>query len=89
MKTPEQRHTLELWTDQWSEVIQPSYLIEIAQILSTEVNRPEVREWIEASPMHVNQYTQLRHLLLILKKSKVTGPRRLTWWERITGRVQA
>lgn len=89
MKTHKTNMTLQLWGDQWSESFQPAYFVDVARILDTEVNRPEVREWIEASPMHPNQYTQLRHLLLVLRKSKVVKARRLTWWERITGRVQA
>ncbi|MSU98451.1 hypothetical protein EB795_31805 [Pseudomonas mandelii] len=89
MKRPELNMTLELWDDKWRAGYPPSYFIEIAGILDSDINRPDVREWIEASPMHPNQYTQLRHLLMVLRKSKVTGPRRLTWRERITGRVQA
>jgi len=89
MKSPEKNMTLELWHDQWSESFRPSYFVEIARILDTEINRPEVRQSIEAGPMRLEQYTQLRHLLLVLRKSKVTAPRRLTWLERITGRVQA
>lgn len=89
MKSPEKNMTLELWRDDWTENFRPSSLVEIARILDSEINRPEVREWIEASPMRPAQYVQLRHLLMVLRKSAVTGPRRLTWLERITGRVQA
>lgn len=89
MKSLELNMTLELWHDQWSETFRPSYFVDIARILDSEINRPEVRQCIEAGPMRLEQYTQLRHLLLVLRKSKVTGPRRLTWRERITGRVQA
>lgn len=88
MKSPETNMTLELWNDQWSESFRPSYFVDIARILDTEINRPEVRQCIEASPMHPNQHTQLRHLLLVLRKSKVVAPRRLTWIERITGRLK-
>lgn len=89
MKRPELNMTLELWHDKWREAFPAEYFVEIARILDTEINSPEVREWIEASPMRQEQYTQLRHLLMILRKSKVVEPRRLTWWERITGRAQA
>lgn len=89
MKTPETNMTLTLHHDQWREPYSASYFIETARILDAEVNRPEVREWIEASPMHPNQYTQLRHLLMVMRKADPGVPRRLTWWERITGRVQA
>lgn len=78
---------LELWDDRFRMQLPASYFVELAQILDTEINRPEVREWIEASPMRPEQYTQLRHLLMVLRKSKVVKPRRLTWLERITGRV--
>lgn len=89
MKTRELSLNLELWHDKWCESFEPAYFVDVARILDTEINRPEVREWIEASPMPKAQYVQLRHLLLVLRKSKVTAPRRLTWLERITGRIQA
>ncbi|WP_321837909.1 hypothetical protein [Pseudomonas kulmbachensis] len=89
MRSPKQNMTLELWHDEWHKCLPPKYFVEIARILDTEINRPEVREWIEASPMHPDQYTQLRHLLMVLRKSIVIKPRRLTWLERITGRARA
>ena len=89
MSSPKPNMTLELWHDQWRETFRPEYFVDVARILDTEINSPEVREWIEASPMRPEQYIQLRHLLMVLRKSKVVQPRRLTWWERITGRVQA
>lgn len=88
MIRPEKNMTLTLWVDQWREPFPLERFVEVARILDTEVNRPEVRDWIEASPMPFAQYVQLRHLLMVLRKSKVTAPRRLTWRERITGRVQ-
>lgn len=87
MRRPETNMTLELWDDQWSPHCSPAHFIEIAGILESDVNRPDIREWIEASPMHPNQYTQLRHLLMVLRRSRASEPRRLTWWERITGRL--
>ena len=89
MSSPKLNMTLELWHDQWRETFPPEHFVEIARILDSEINRPEVREWIEASPMRSDQYTQLRHLLMVLRKSTVIKARRLTWWERITGRAQA
>ena len=89
MSSPKQNMTLELWHDEWHACLPPEYFVEIARILDTEINRQEVREWFEASPMRLDQYTQLRHLLMVLRKSKVIQPRRLTWWERITGRARA
>lgn len=89
MIRPEKNMTLTLWDDQWREPFPLEHFVEVARILDTEVNRPEVREWIEASPMRPAQYVQLRHLLMVLRKSKPGMSRRLTWLERITGRVQA
>ena len=89
MNSPKPNMTLELWHDKWREAFPAEYFVEIARILDTEINSPEVREWIEASPMHPDQYTQLRHLLMVLRKSIVIKPRRLTWLERITGRARA
>lgn len=80
---------LKLWHDEFrSEQLPPRYFIETAGILESEVNRSDVREWIEASPMSPSNYTRLRHLLLILRRSTACEPRRLTWLERITGRLQ-
>lgn len=89
MKSPESKMLLELWDDRFYAQFPAEHFVEVARILDSEINRPEVREWIEASPMRPAQYTQLRHLLLVLRKSTVTASRRLTWRERITGRVQA
>jgi hypothetical protein len=89
MKRPETTMTLELWDDKFYAHFPAEHFVEVARILDTEINRPEVREWIEASPMRPAQYTQLRHLLMVLRKSTICAGRRLTWWERITGRVQA
>ena len=87
MKRPELNMTLTLWDDKWRSGFDADYFIEISGILESDVKRPDVREWIEASPMHPDQYTQLRHLLMVLRRSTAVKPRRLTWWERITGRV--
>lgn len=88
MNSLEPNMTLELWHDKWRETFPPEHFVEIARILDTEINRPDVREWIEASPMIQDQYTQLRHLLMVLRKSRVVKARRLTWLERLTGRLE-
>lgn len=88
MKRPELNMTLALWDDKLTG-LDADYFIEVAGILDSDINRPDVREWIEASPMHPDQYTRLRHLLMVLRKSRPGMSRRLTWLERITGRVQA
>jgi len=81
--------TIELFDDRFYQPFPPGWFIDAAGIVEAEINRPEVREWIEASPFPPQHFTRLRHLLMVLRKSKVVGPRRLTWRERITGRVQA
>ncbi len=88
MSSPKLNMPLQLWHAECLEFFHPSYFADLAQILDTEINRPEVREWIEAGPMSPTQYTRLRYLLMALRKSKVVEPRRLTWLERITGRLK-
>lgn len=78
---------IELHHDKWRDPYPVEHFVDIARILDTEINRPEVREWIEASPMREEQYVQLRHLLMVLRRSKAVKRRRLTLWERITGRL--
>jgi hypothetical protein len=70
------------------DVTHPSRLPQVARALNAEITRPEVREWIEASPLSELSYTRLRWLLTVLFRSKVVSPRRLTWRERITGRLK-
>lgn len=73
----------------------PGQLPRLAAGLDEALSDPEVREWIEASPLSELNHTRLRWLLMVLRSSKVyrdqPSPRRLslTWRERITGRVQA
>lgn len=88
MSSPKPSMILELWHDQWREDFRPEYFVEVARVLDTEINRPEVRKWIEAGPIHPDQYTKLRHLLMVLRKSAVAKSRRLTWLERITGSLR-
>ncbi|QXM18709.1 hypothetical protein [Pseudomonas phage PARCL1pr] len=59
-----------------------------AHYVLNEVCRESVREWIEASPMSDLSYRNLRWVLAVVACSEVVRPRRLTWWERITGRLK-
>lgn len=52
------------------------------------VTREGVREWVEASPMASLDYKHLRWVLDVVSRAQVAQPRRLTWWERITGRLK-
>lgn len=83
------RTLLELTPDIWGgDLAEPSQLPLMAAMLSSQITDPEVREWIEASPLSELNYTRLRWVLMVLRRSKLAGSRRLTWWERITGRAQ-
>lgn len=83
------RLTLTLWHDRFrEEPLSADGLIARARILDTEFSRPGVREQLESGPMLPDSYQRLRHLLFVLRRAEVTGDRRLTLWERITGRLQ-
>ena len=80
---------LELTGDKWGGDMAPlDQVPEFANSVFQAITDPEVQEWIQASPLSPVDYRQLRWLLLVLRRSKVAEPRRLTWWERITGRLQ-
>jgi hypothetical protein len=89
MKIKPETVTLTICDEAFYKYLNPTYLAETAKVLESEISRPDVREWIEISPLSVDNYAKLRHLLMVLRKSIPTVPRRLTWRERITGRVQA
>lgn len=79
---------LRLWTDQYTVMRSPEYLIERAKVLRPILESPEFRAALNASEAGRTLYTELRYQLLILSKSSVSTSRRLTWRERITGRAQ-
>lgn len=80
---------LELTRDKWGGDMAPLDRVpEFANSVLQAVTEPEVQEWIRESPLSPVDYRRLRWLLLVLRRSKVAGPRRLTWLERITGRLQ-
>lgn len=69
----------------------PSQLPRMAARLNHEITLTEVREWIEASPLSELDYTRLRWILVVLRRSRLHRPEpvrtALTWRERITGRL--
>lgn len=80
---------LEVTPDKWSAGDPPMSAIPgHARHVLSEVNRPEVREWIDASPLGGLDFRNLRWLLCVLRRARVAEPRRLTWRERITGRFK-
>lgn len=89
MKAPEKTLTLELWQDQFTVMRPGDYLINSAQSLRPMLERMEYRKAFNSDESGRILYTELRYMLLVLSKSKLPEPRRLTWRERITGRVQA
>ena len=89
MKAPEKKLMLELWQDQWNALLPEKHLIERARDLRPRLEQRKYRKAFNFDESSRALYTELRYMLLILEKSKLSEPRRLTWWERITGRVQA
>lgn len=80
---------LELTRDPWNgDLDRIDQLPQMAQKLSVAITTPEVREWIEASPLSELDYTRLRWILVVVRRAKPPAPRRLTWRERITGRLK-
>jgi hypothetical protein len=56
------------------DLAHPSQLPRMAARLSHEISLTEVREWIEASPLSELNYTRLRWILVVLRRSKLVGP---------------
>ena len=78
---------LKLWRDQWrNEPMPADRLIELARILDAEFSQAEVRVALSYTPLQPDSLGQLRHLLFVLRRSQMVN-RRLTLWERITGRL--
>jgi len=78
-----------LWSDRWYDYEQDC-AIQWARSLLEDTERREVRELVIAhlgTKVRSDFYPRLRYVLTSLALAKVTGPRRLTWRERITGRL--
>lgn len=79
-----------LWRDRWYDLEQDT-AIKWAGDLLRDTERREVREVIIAhlgTKVRSDFYPRLRYVLASLARARVYSPRRLTWWERITGRLQ-
>jgi hypothetical protein len=89
MKTPESKPAIKLWQDNFTVMRPDDFLINSAQSLRPMLEASAYRKAFNVDESSRILYTELRYMLLVLSKSKLVQPRRLTWWERITGRVQA
>ncbi|MCE1119132.1 hypothetical protein [Pseudomonas sp. NMI795_08] len=79
---------LELAPDKWGGDMAPlDQVPTFARGALRTIQRNDVWEWLEASPMTQDQQRYLRWVLGSLSLAKVVE-RRLTWRERITGRLQ-
>jgi hypothetical protein len=78
---------LKLWCDYRPAGQVGPDLVAMAGRLDAEVNQPEVRKWFEAGPMSEVGYVRLRWVCRVLSNSTPLSERRLTWRERITGRL--
>lgn len=84
----QQAPILELWHDKWNAMRPNDFLINSAKSMRPMLEQMEYRRAFNGSEDGRILYTELRYMLLILSKSKLAQPRRLTWLERLTGRVQ-
>lgn len=78
---------LNLWCDYRPAGCMGPDLVAMAGKLDSEINAPEVREWIESGPLSEVSHVRLRWVLRVLGNSAPIIERRLTWRERITGRL--
>lgn len=62
-------------------------ILDVVRILDTEVSSPRAREWFADGPISELNHMRLRWLLMSLRRSNPCRPARLTWRERITGRL--
>lgn len=88
-KSDEKAPTIQLWHDQWTATLPDAHLISTARNLRAELEQGSYREAFNKSQDGRLAYSHLRWVLLVLSKSKIVEPSRLTWWERITGRARA
>ncbi|NKF30430.1 hypothetical protein HER21_28590 [Pseudomonas sp. BGM005] len=79
---------IELWADHWSGGMQRDAIVTVAQKTRTDLETSAFRAAFNGSEKDRMVYANLRWLLLVLSKSKIAPVRRLTWRERITGRVR-
>lgn len=78
-----------LWRDRWYDLEQDTAILWARDLLK-DAERREVREVIIAhlgTKVRKDFYPRLRYVLCSLSNAKVVTVRRLTWWERITGRL--
>lgn len=80
--------TIKLWHDQWTATLPDNHLINTAINLRAELEQSDYRAAFNKTQESRLAYSHLRWVLLVLSKSKLVEPRRLTWRERITGRLQ-
>lgn len=83
----QQAPLVELWHDRWTVMRPHDFLINSAKSLRPMLERMEYRSAFNGNEDGRILYTELRYMLLIMSKSKLAQPRRLTWRERITGRL--
>ena len=88
---PLDRVPVDLWRDKWSG-LSPSYVIDSAAHIISVVKADEPLQQHLRSRAGLREgatmYVDLLDALYALAKAERHKPRRLTWWERITGRLQ-
>jgi hypothetical protein len=80
-----------LWRDTWYTHYDDDHAIRSAAFLYHLIESEGVAEILRGLPSRigdVSAYVDLRYVLLSLARAELIVPRRLTWWERITGRLQ-
>ena len=79
-----------LWRDRWYDLEQDTAILWARDLLK-DTEQGDVREVILThlrTKVRKDFYPRLRYVLCSLANAKVVKPRRLTWWERITGRLE-
>lgn len=89
MKRDHKAPVIQLWHDNWTATLPDNHLINTACNLRCELEGARYRMEFNKTQEGRLAYSHLRWVLLVLSKSKLAPSRRLTWRERITGRVQA
>ena len=82
---------VELWRDRW-HAVEASYPLDAACHLIGVIDSDELlQQHLRLLPSlrgGATAYAELRDVLWSLARAKLQKPRRLTWWERITGRLK-
>lgn len=82
---------VELWRDRWYAV-EASYPLDASCYLIELIDSDELlQQHLRLLPGRKSgstAYTELRYVLYSLARAQLQKPRRLTWWERITGRLK-